>query len=290
MPWILVAPLTPLALRPVVAALTELAVVIRGDVVAPLEIGRKLQAQFRLLGASGVMGMAMAGIDMAAWDALARAHELPLAKLLGGSARPTPAYNSCGLGMIGPERATDEAGRLAAAGFSAIKVRLGYRDAGADVEVVRAVRKAIGDDVQLMCDFNQALSVAEAVHRLEALSGEGLAWVDDPRRRLPRARAEKSRIPHREEPGLGTAADGRGARRDGWLPLDPPRGALPRRRARRDAVHAASLTAPPVGGPALTARRASSAPPADACGTPEGRGSRSPPPSRRPARRPGRPP
>ncbi len=171
---------TPLALRPVVAALTELAAVIRGDVVAPLEIGRKLQAQFRLLGTGGVVGMAMAGIDMAAWDALARAQGLPLAKLLGGSTRRTPAYNSCGLGMIGPGRAPEEAGRLAAAGFSAIKVRLGYPDARADLAVVRAVRRAIGDDVRLMCDFNQALSVAEAVSRVEALSGEGLAWVEEP--------------------------------------------------------------------------------------------------------------
>ncbi len=171
---------TPLALRPVVAALTELAAVIQDDVVAPLEIGRKLQAHFRLLGASGVMGMAMAGIDMAAWDALARAHGLPLARLLGGNTRRTPAYNSCGLGMIGPERATDEAGRLAAAGFPAIKVRLGYPDARTDLEVVRAVKHAIGDEVQLMSDFNQVLSVAEAIHRIEALSGEGLAWVEEP--------------------------------------------------------------------------------------------------------------
>ena len=126
------------------------------------------------------MGMAMAGIDMAAWDALARAHELPLARLLGGNTRRTPAYNSCGLGMIGPERAPDEAGRLAAAGFPAIKVRLGYPDARTDLEVVRAVKHAIGDEVQLMSDFNQVLSVAEAVHRIEALSGEGLAWVEEP--------------------------------------------------------------------------------------------------------------
>ena len=82
--------------------------------------------------------------------------------------------------MIGPERATDEAGRLAAAGFPAIKVRLGYPDARTDLEVVRAVKHAIGDEVQLMSDFNQALSVAEAVHRIEALSGEGLAWVEEP--------------------------------------------------------------------------------------------------------------
>lgn len=171
---------TPLALGPVVAALSELGAVIRGDGVEPLEIGRKLHAHFRLLGASGVMGMAIAGIDMAAWDALARAQGLPLARLLGGSTRRTPAYNSCGLGMIGPGRAPDEAARLAAAGFSAIKVRLGYPDARTDLEVVRAVKSAIGDEVRLMADFNQALSVAEAVSRIEALSEEGLTWVEEP--------------------------------------------------------------------------------------------------------------
>ncbi len=171
---------TPLALKPVTQLLANLAPLIKGDVVAPFEIDRKLQRQFRLLGTKGVTGMAMAGIDMAAWDALSKAQGLPLARLLGGELKPIPAYNSCGLGMIGPERAGVEAQQLVAAGFSAVKLRLGYPDVKADVDVVRAVRRSIGDGVHLMADYNQALSVAEAIRRTEALAAEGLYWLEEP--------------------------------------------------------------------------------------------------------------
>jgi len=171
---------TPLALRPTVQMIENLSASLAGDPVAPLDIDRKLQRQFRLLGAKGIAGMALAGIDMAAWDALAKAAGMPLVRLLGGEPRKVPAYNSRGLGIIGPEKAAVEAEQLAAPGFSAIKVRLGYADAKADVEVVRAVRRAVGEKVILMSDYNQSLSVAEAVVRCEALAGEGLAWVEEP--------------------------------------------------------------------------------------------------------------
>ena len=171
---------TPLALKPVLRTLANLAALIKGDPVAPLDVDRKLQAQFRLLGAKGVVAMALAGIDMAAWDALARAQGLPLIRLLGGTPRPVPAYNSRGLGLIGADRAAAEAEQLAAPGFRAIKVRLGYGSVGADLDVVRAVRRAIGPDAELMSDYNQGLSVAEAVLRADVLAGEGLYWVEEP--------------------------------------------------------------------------------------------------------------
>ncbi len=171
---------TPLALKPVLQTLANLVPLIKGEAVAPLELDRRLQAQFRLLGTKGVVGMALAGIDMAAWDALARAQGLPLIRLLGGAPRPIPAYNSNGLGLIGAERAAAEAEQLAAPGFRAIKVRLGYENAETDLDVVRAVRRAIGPDLALMSDYNQGLSVAEAVLRTGSLAGEDLYWIEEP--------------------------------------------------------------------------------------------------------------
>lgn len=171
---------TVLALKPVIQMLENLAPLIQGDAVAPRELERKLQAQFRLLGAKGIAAMALAGLDMAAWDALAKSRGMPLAKLLGGERRRIPAYNSCGLGMIGAERAADEAQQLAAPGFDAIKVRLGYPELKTDIGVVRAVKRAIGDEVLLMSDYNQALSVAEAIRRIRALDDEGLYWIEEP--------------------------------------------------------------------------------------------------------------
>ena len=173
---------TPLVLGPVARLLSNLAPLIEGDPLAPVEIERKLQKTFRLLGPQGLTAMATAGIDMAAWDALAKACGLPLARLLGGEPREVPAYNSCGLGLIGAERAAEEAAELTAPGFGAIKIRLGYPSIKTDVEVVRAVRASVGEDVALMSDYNQALSVVEAEGRAAALEGEDLYWIEEPTR------------------------------------------------------------------------------------------------------------
>ncbi|MCM3563063.1 enolase C-terminal domain-like protein [Hydrogenophaga intermedia] len=171
---------TPLVLKPVCELLMNLDPLLRGVSAAPLEINRLLRARFRLLGDSGIVGMALAGIDMAAWDALARAEGRPLARALGADVMAIPAYNSCGLGLIGPEAAPAEAEALVAEGFSAIKVRLGYPDLATDLRVVRAVKAAIGPDVYLMSDYNQGLSVPEAERRVLVLADEGLTWIEEP--------------------------------------------------------------------------------------------------------------
>lgn len=169
----------PFALDPVASMIAKFGEMIRGARLAPIDIEAMLQSRLRLLGAQGVTLMALAAVDMAAWDALARSRGLPLAALLGGAPRPIPTYNSNGLGIIGPERATTEARELLA-GFRAVKVRLGYPEAATDLAVVRAVRGAIGRDVALMADYNQALSSAEAMRRGRMLDDEQILWLEEP--------------------------------------------------------------------------------------------------------------
>jgi mandelate racemase len=171
---------TSLALKPITQLLLNLEKLIKGDALAPFTLEQKLQQRFRLLGPQGFTGIALAGIDMALWDALAKACEMPLVRLLGGEPRAIPAYNSCGLGLIGSERAAAEAQELVAPGFQALKVRLGYPDLQADVAVIHAVRNAIGNDILLMADYNQSLSVSEALRRIHALDDEQLFWIEEP--------------------------------------------------------------------------------------------------------------
>jgi mandelate racemase len=171
---------TLIALQAVAQIIRNLEAFLKGDEVAPLVLEPKLQQRFRLIGPQGLTGIAMAGIDMAAWDALAKTSSLPLARLLGGEDRPMPAYNSCGLGIIGPERAAEEARELAQGGFRAMKIRLGYPELKIDLAVVRAVRKAVGDSMLLMTDYNQCLTVPEAIHRARALDQEGVYWIEEP--------------------------------------------------------------------------------------------------------------
>ncbi|HVL59509.1 MAG TPA: enolase C-terminal domain-like protein [Burkholderiaceae bacterium] len=171
---------TPLALEPVCDLLQNLEPILRGLPIAPLEVSHLLRSRFRLLGTKGIVGMALAGIDMAVWDVLARAAGQPLACVLGGDLREIQAYNSCGLGLVGPDRAPAEAEALLTHGFSAIKVRLGYPELETDLRVVRGIRRAVGDAVELMSDYNQALSVPEAIRRVRALADEGLYWIEEP--------------------------------------------------------------------------------------------------------------
>jgi mandelate racemase len=161
-----------------VAAMTEM---VKGDEVAPLELERKLRARYALLGVHNVVLIAMAGIDMAAWDAFAQSLDQPLVRVLGAAPRPIPAYNSKGLGIMDLKALVKEAGELVDEGFRAIKLRMGRPDASADMEALRAVKKAIGPDITLMVDFNQALTVAEAMKRSQMIDDEGgVYWIEEP--------------------------------------------------------------------------------------------------------------
>ncbi len=172
--------ITPAALKPLTAMVGEMSEMLAGDELLPFEIERKLTQRFTLLGLAGLQRLAQSGIDMTAWDALARARGLPLARLLGGAPRPVRAYNSKGLGIMPAGAAVDEAHKLLAEGFHAAKIRVGRADAREDLNVVRAVRKAVGDGVTLMCDYNQALTVADAIRRGRMLDDEGLLWIEEP--------------------------------------------------------------------------------------------------------------
>jgi mandelate racemase len=123
----------------------------------------------------------MSGIDMAAWDALAQAHKLPLVRLLGGAPRPIRAYNSKGLGIMPVKALAKEATDLVEEGFTAVKLRLGRPQAKADLEALRAVKKAIGPQITLMVDFNQGLTVAQALERGHLIDAEGgVHWIEEP--------------------------------------------------------------------------------------------------------------
>jgi mandelate racemase len=169
------------AAAPAIATmLAEVERTVKGDRIAPEQLWAKLARRFKLIGVQGIVRMAMSAFDVASWDALAVAAGVPLVTLLGGSPRRVLAYNSNGLGLMAPEAAADEAEELLEGGFRAVKLRLGRPSAAADLAAARAVRKRLPEAIELMVDFNQALSVAEALERGRALDSEGVAWIEEP--------------------------------------------------------------------------------------------------------------
>jgi mandelate racemase len=167
---------------PAITRLVEsMAGMVKGDALVPFELEKKLRARHTLLGVHNIVLFAMAGIDMAAWDALAQSLRQPLVRLLGGAPKPVPAYNSNGLGLNEIPALGREAEDLVKEGFRAVKLRLGRPDAKQDLEALRAVKQAIGPEVTLMVDFNQSLTVAEALRRGRMIDAEGgVLWIEEP--------------------------------------------------------------------------------------------------------------
>jgi mandelate racemase len=93
---------TPAALKPTAGLIQNFEALFQGDALAPAEVEQKLAKRFRLLGPQGLVGIALAAIDMALWDALARVHSMPLVRLLGGVEKPVRAYGAIGYDGVPP--------------------------------------------------------------------------------------------------------------------------------------------------------------------------------------------
>jgi mandelate racemase len=170
----------PLAQKPLVEFLKAMDEPLRGASALPAVLKENLTSRFRLFGTQGVAGLVVSALDNAAWDALAKAAGLPLVRLLGGEPKPISAYATFGIGLLGAERTAEGAARLVEDGFRAVKVRLGYEDPGTEVALIRAVRQAVGPEVRMLCDYNQSLSVQEAIARGRLLDEEGMTWIEEP--------------------------------------------------------------------------------------------------------------
>ena len=169
------------AMKYLVPALHDLGDLMTGRDVAPLDIHEAARKSLHFVGYQGLAMIAVSGLDMAAWDARAKAAGVPLCVLLGGSIGPVKAYNSNGLWLKEPKAVASEALELLGeGGFAGLKLRLGRDRLGDDIATIVAVREAVGEDIELMVDFNQGLSLAEALIRCHAIDDLGLAWIEEP--------------------------------------------------------------------------------------------------------------
>jgi mandelate racemase len=169
------------SMRYLVPALNDLGDLLKGRPVAPVELYDAARKSLHFVGYQGLSMIAVAGLDMAAWDALARAADMPLCVLLGGSVGPVRSYNSNGLWLREPDAVAAEAVQLRdEGGFSALKLRLGRERVEDDLAAIEAVRRTVGADMQLMIDFNQGLTLADALQRCHMIDDLGLAWIEEP--------------------------------------------------------------------------------------------------------------
>ena len=132
------------------------------------------------VGRGGLASFAIAAMDIALWDLRGLRERKPLYALLGAQARDIPAYGS-GVDLPKPlnELLKQTEGFLAR-GLPGVKVKIGRRDAREDESRVAAVRKLIGDDVDLMLDANMAWTADEALERGRRLEQFDLYWYEEP--------------------------------------------------------------------------------------------------------------
>ena len=137
----------------------------------------------RQLGSHGMGAgacLAISGIDMALWDIRAKAFDVPLYRLLGGTSKSIPAYaGGVSLGYQTPESLVDEARVHIELGYRALKLRIGDTVKN-DLRRVAAVRKAFGEDVAILTDANTAYTLNDARVAMPALDANAVGWLEEP--------------------------------------------------------------------------------------------------------------
>jgi len=124
--------------------------------------------------------LAMSGIDMALWDIRGQAAGMPLYRLLGGSRRAVPAYaGGVSLGYQPPAQLIEELKKSLDAGYKAVKLRVGDSPKR-DLERIRAVRKACGEDLVILTDANIGYTLEDARQVMPGMDELNVAWLEEP--------------------------------------------------------------------------------------------------------------
>lgn len=167
--------------RAVQALLAYLGGVLDGeDPLLTLRCYQVMDRANNLLGRGGLATFALSGIDMALWDIAGKAYNAPVASLLGAAGTRVAAYQSAGLWLSSPPDVAAQALKFKAAGHGAMKMRVGRSEPAEDIEAVQRVREAIGGQVMLMADANQAWTPQRAVGLGRALERFDLYWLEEP--------------------------------------------------------------------------------------------------------------
>ncbi len=144
-------------------------------------IWERLWSEINPTGHKGVTISAMSALDVACWDLVGRNLGLPLHKLWGACRASVPTYASSGLWLSQSlDELVAQANAFVESGFEAMKVRVGSPRLSDDVERVRAVRDAVGSDVELMVDANQKFTAKQAIRLGRALEDLNLGWFEEP--------------------------------------------------------------------------------------------------------------
>ncbi|TMU57323.1 mandelate racemase/muconate lactonizing enzyme family protein [Flagellimonas algicola] len=131
----------------------------------------------------GVLAASISAVDVALWDLKGKALKQPVSVLMGGQHQKRVVPYATGLYFSKSDDLTAklvaEAKTYVEQGFKAVKMKVGL-SIPEDISMVKAVRKAIGNDVKLMIDSNHAYSLREAVELSRAVEEYDIGWFEEP--------------------------------------------------------------------------------------------------------------
>ncbi len=137
------------------------------------------RAGVRAFGSRGVGVVALSGVDIALWDIAGKVKGVPVYELLGGKRRDRVEVYATALYPEETRAAVEKAEKLAERGFHGIKIKVGF-DLAQDVEIVGAVRSALGPDFRLMTDANMGYGLEVALAAAKEFEKLGIGWLEEP--------------------------------------------------------------------------------------------------------------
>jgi L-alanine-DL-glutamate epimerase-like enolase superfamily enzyme len=158
-----------------------------GEVIIGQDIFRWAEAWEKLFNATGHMGhrgygiYALSAIDSALWVVQAKALEMPLARLLGGYSEKVPAYASHKLFRNWTiDELQKDAEALVGQGFQCIKMNMGDKPLNVEIERIKAIREAVGEDIDIMIDVNWSWTIPQTIKMGHLLEPYNVKWLEDP--------------------------------------------------------------------------------------------------------------
>lgn len=144
-------------------------------------VWHRLFASTRATTTGAITSLALAAVDTAMWDVACQRAALPLWRLAGGFRRDVPLYDTEGGWLhLSTEALVEGALASQRTGLNGVKVKVGKPRGSEDLERLRAVRDAVGDDFDIMVDANQSMTSAEAIRRAHLWKDLDLGWIEEP--------------------------------------------------------------------------------------------------------------
>lgn len=144
------------------------------------KVTRFLEQSSEYFGCSGVNKWAAAAINIAMWDAWAKTLEQPIGKLWGVYRNKCAVYGSGGWLSYSTKELIEEVTHYKERGFAAVKIKVGSPDWQTDVKRLRAVREAVGDELNIMMDANQGMQLPDAIRLAHKAAELNIYWFEEP--------------------------------------------------------------------------------------------------------------